>query len=793
MIRKFFCFLIFLISNNIISQERIYPLSVVDTPPLFSLCGQFSDFQKKNCFEETIKSHINSNIQFPEEAFEIGVSGRVLVYFIIDKDGRIEQIRSRGPHESLENEAKRIISILPSLSPAYKDNSPVKVSYSLPIDFYLLSRPSSQDIKIFAGANIYSDPDNKSKILAIIKSNSLWSAASYGEFWQINYSAGVGYISKDDASESKLDLVSIKEKNDTSNILETNFDFNDLTIQTTADITADFNYEPSNDQTLASEENKESFIESNSRNSSSDKSFDISENLTIQTTADITADFNNDDNSILNSAKNIDSSIELILKELNNDFSKLNEFEEELKVQKEINRKIPGTNQADLYYTNALSKFIKLLNQDINLKYSILSAEYPSAFINTKYEVRNTQNAERKANELKSKSYTISNSFFYKEFGSSPEGSNKEKINIIIKEINDFAYLKLENTQSLIDESLELTLTNTDYINEMKESNSQITDESSNDLVDKTEIIDSEKKSNDYLFDEEDMTITDNSSSENQSEIKEELQEVRDMLNEMREMIQINNIQQQNQIVEQKESVSINDLAQDLINGSITQEEFFKNLKLLDETKDNNELKSSIDNLRTLDEFLNLNILTQSIKMKSELLQSISEVNSDSKLNSIEVSKTKESEVVCTDFTSFSYSDGRQNIVSSNKFDITNNSDKISIYPILGSSKSSILVNLKIEGKDMCFDSDSKILISFRDGSRTEINHESYNNCDGETVIFLGKIFGEKAFQDLNELKYKEIQSIRVWMKNSLKEVTLSRVQSQELMFTIDCLSSYMN
>ena len=176
--------------------------------------------------------------------------------------------------------------------------------------------------------------------------------------------------------------------------------------------------------------------------------------------------------------------------------------------------------------------------------------------------------------------------------------------------------------------------------------------------------------------------------------------------------------------------------------------------------------------------------------MKSELLKSIGDVNN---IQSEESTKAEQEEISCTDFTSFNYTDGRQNIVSANKFNIVNNSDKLSIYPILGSSKSSILVNIKIEGKEMCFDSDSKILISFRDGSSTEILHDSYENCNGETVIFLGRIFGNKAFQDLNELKYKEVEKIRVWMKNSLKELTLSRIQSQELMFTIDCLSSYMN
>ena len=174
----------FLISQVSFSQDdTIYPISLVDSPPIFKICNQFNDFEQKKCFESTIKSHINNNIKFPEEAFEEGISGRVLIYFIVDTEGKISNIMTRGPHKSLEEEAKRIINLLPDLKPGIKDNVPVKISYSLPIDFYLLSRPSSEDIKVFAGANVYSSPDSRSKIVAVVKNTGLWRASSYGEFW----------------------------------------------------------------------------------------------------------------------------------------------------------------------------------------------------------------------------------------------------------------------------------------------------------------------------------------------------------------------------------------------------------------------------------------------------------------------------------------------------------------------------------------------------------------------------------------------------------------------------------
>ena len=801
--RSFFVFFLFC-TQNILSQENIYPISLVDLPPIFRVCEQFNDFQQKKCFEDTIKSHIQDNIVFPSEAFDLGISGRVLVYFTIDSNGQIGEIQSRSPHEILKKEAERIISILPNADPAIKDQIAVKISYSLPIDFFLLSRPSSTDIQVFAGANVYSEANNKSEIVAIVRNNSKWSGSSFGNYYMIDFITSIGYVSKEDTS-LQIDLkVDSKSKNDIVNIYETDFDKTDKirksnkdelykeSIQTITEDIKNENYESSTTKTLISPVNISSEINDTTQSEVStidiykDRSNMTSENLVIKVesfeTLTETVDFTS------------------VKQNFESDIDKLNLYKDKLEKQKEINRKIEGVNQDDLYYTNALKEFVKLFNNNMDIKYKVLNISFPNVFEGTKYEIKNLKQAKKRSKRFEGRLIKVSKSFFEKEFNSPPGNSKRNEIKEIVAEISQLEYVDIEEVKfeqiNSIKETISDKSTSELGIREIDKANNEISrlDESQiiNDITEDDSVANDFKLITNKIEENKGQVVE--TFSNDQIEIKEELEEVKEMISEMRVIIQekneINSTKEITKTNENKSRLNINDLAEDLISGNISQEEFFNKLKLLDETKDNNELQSSINNLKSLDEFLNLNILTQSIKMKSELLKSISEVNSEAKKT--ENDYVKSEEYACSDFTSFNYSGGRQNIVSTNKFEIINNSDKISIYPILGSSKSSILFNIKVDGSDICFDSDSRILISFRDGSRTEISHESYDNCDGETVVFLGRIFGEKAFQDLNELKYKEVESIRIWMKNSLKEVTLSRVQSQQLMFTIDCLSSYM-
>ena len=113
------------------------PFAVIEDVPVFPGCENVEKDQLRNCFQEQMNKHIRRNFRYPEIAQEMGIKGRVYVNFIISEDGSITNIRMRGPDKNLEGEAKRIISLLPNMTPGKQRGRPVRVPFSIPIVFRL--------------------------------------------------------------------------------------------------------------------------------------------------------------------------------------------------------------------------------------------------------------------------------------------------------------------------------------------------------------------------------------------------------------------------------------------------------------------------------------------------------------------------------------------------------------------------------------------------------------------------------------------------------------------------------
>ncbi|WP_165747732.1 energy transducer TonB [Cellulophaga sp. Z1A5H] len=114
------------------------PFSVLDIAPLFPGCENDSSEDKKDCFQQKIFDHISANFIYPEEAKKNNIQGRVFSRFIIDGTGKITNITVRGPHELLENEAKRITALIPNmLEPGQHGGEIVRTLYSIPLTFKL--------------------------------------------------------------------------------------------------------------------------------------------------------------------------------------------------------------------------------------------------------------------------------------------------------------------------------------------------------------------------------------------------------------------------------------------------------------------------------------------------------------------------------------------------------------------------------------------------------------------------------------------------------------------------------
>ncbi len=113
------------------------PFAIIEDVPLFPGCERVAKSERRKCFQEKVQRHINKNFRYPEIAQEMGVQGRVYVQFVIDKDGSITSIRTRGPDKNLEKEAHRIISKLPTMTPGKQRGRAVRVPFSIPITFRL--------------------------------------------------------------------------------------------------------------------------------------------------------------------------------------------------------------------------------------------------------------------------------------------------------------------------------------------------------------------------------------------------------------------------------------------------------------------------------------------------------------------------------------------------------------------------------------------------------------------------------------------------------------------------------
>jgi periplasmic protein TonB len=85
-----------------------------------------------------LRKYIAENIRYPEIAKENGIQGRVFVQFVVNKKGIVEAIKVvRGVDQSLDKEAIRVIKSLPKWKPGQQRGKPVKVSFTVPINFQL--------------------------------------------------------------------------------------------------------------------------------------------------------------------------------------------------------------------------------------------------------------------------------------------------------------------------------------------------------------------------------------------------------------------------------------------------------------------------------------------------------------------------------------------------------------------------------------------------------------------------------------------------------------------------------
>jgi protein TonB len=88
--------------------------------------------------DKALMDYINGNIVYPEIAKENNIQGRVILRFCVTYKGAVDQVTVLKPVDpALDNEAIRVIKMLPAWKPGKQGGKPVNVWYSVPVTFQL--------------------------------------------------------------------------------------------------------------------------------------------------------------------------------------------------------------------------------------------------------------------------------------------------------------------------------------------------------------------------------------------------------------------------------------------------------------------------------------------------------------------------------------------------------------------------------------------------------------------------------------------------------------------------------
>ena len=109
-----------------VQHEQIVDMAMVEQKPSFK--GG----------DAALYKWLNSQIVYPAAASEEGVQGKVIVAFVIEKDGRVTNVQVvRKKHPALDAEALRVVKKMPNWTPGRNNGQPVRVKYNLPVTFKL--------------------------------------------------------------------------------------------------------------------------------------------------------------------------------------------------------------------------------------------------------------------------------------------------------------------------------------------------------------------------------------------------------------------------------------------------------------------------------------------------------------------------------------------------------------------------------------------------------------------------------------------------------------------------------
>lgn len=125
--------------SSSLSAQIDMPFKLVEVKPVYPGCENSKSVElREECFDKSVQEFIRQNLEYPEDAKKQRLQATVYVSLVIGYTGRIEEAKVLRPiHALLDEEAVRVVKLLPQMQPGKQSNQNVRVTVTVPVSFVL--------------------------------------------------------------------------------------------------------------------------------------------------------------------------------------------------------------------------------------------------------------------------------------------------------------------------------------------------------------------------------------------------------------------------------------------------------------------------------------------------------------------------------------------------------------------------------------------------------------------------------------------------------------------------------
>lgn len=121
--------------GEVLKAKEVIAQEAEEAEKVFDVVEQMPTFPGGN---EALFAFLSKNIRYPAVAEENGVQGRVIVTFVVERDGSITDVKViKSVDPSLDKEAMRLVKSMPNWIPGKQNGQAVRVKFTLPVTFQL--------------------------------------------------------------------------------------------------------------------------------------------------------------------------------------------------------------------------------------------------------------------------------------------------------------------------------------------------------------------------------------------------------------------------------------------------------------------------------------------------------------------------------------------------------------------------------------------------------------------------------------------------------------------------------